>query len=339
MPDTLKGVDNVIRSWLTAYSDFWFNWLVIATLLVVAGLLFEGPEIWHEMLGLFRASEQERNIPKWKKSAGIIGWVLIVAGVAGEGVAETVVSKADGLVRNFDEIILADTQKVSSAARERAASAYERAARTEQETAQENVHAAKALKAAELARKEAEGSILQVAQANERASKNEKEAAQLRHDAEQERIERIRLEAIVAPRSLNLDQQRQIGKACGEFGGHNVSVFSYATDGEGAVLGMQIIAALRRAGIKIADDRASGMVTGGFDLGIHLRGPTSEEPFMECLKRAFTSIGHLAVAPINDPRPRAGSHDGRRRPRVSIRHCSGARDSWNKTCAYDELQH
>lgn len=122
------------------------------------------------------------------------------------------------------------------------------------------------------------------------------------------RAEVIRKEVnALGPRSLTLDQQQEIRDACPRFRGHNVSVFSYAGDGEGWSLGEQIMAALGSSGINIADARASGLTTGGLDVGIHLRGPNSEKPFMECLKQTLTSIGHLEVAPINDPIPRGGA--------------------------------
>ena len=79
-------------------------------------------------------------------------------------------------VQKFDEILLADVQKKTGAAFERAAQTEreasqenDRAAQAEQQAQQENERAAKALEAAEAARKEAEGFQLQIAQANERA--------------------------------------------------------------------------------------------------------------------------------------------------------------------------
>jgi len=136
-----------------------------------------------------------------------------------------------------------------------------------------------------------------------------KEAGEARQIAESERLERVKLEAIVAPRSLSLDQQRLIVSICTRFQGHNVSVNSYGMDGEGAVLGGQIIAVLRSAGITVADARASTVVTGGFELGIHVRGPSAEREFVSALGSALSSIGKLRVA-INDPPPKSGSEIG-----------------------------
>lgn len=142
-PDTLKGVDDFIRSSLEAFSGSWFDWLLIATGVVVIGLLFEAPEIWHETVqairGLFHSSESERRTPAWMKLAGTVGWVLIVVGVAGEFVAESFVSKADGLVRQFDEILLSEAQKEAGAAIERASANEKEAARLGKEAEDERL--------------------------------------------------------------------------------------------------------------------------------------------------------------------------------------------------------
>ena len=153
-----------------------------------------------------RSPQPNREISPWMKLAGTLGWVLIVVGVTGEFVADSFVSKADGFVQKFDEILLADAQRRTGAASERAARAFERAAQTEREASQENeraaraeqqateenAHAAKALEAAEVARKNAEGFSLQIAQANERAANAEARAS----EAE------LELGRIKSPRSL-----------------------------------------------------------------------------------------------------------------------------------------
>jgi hypothetical protein len=92
-----------------------------------------------------------------------------------------------------------------------------------------------------------------------------------------------------------------------KFRGHNVLVSSYGTDGEGSALGAQIISILQAAHINAADSRGGTMVTGGFDIGIHVRAPAEEYVFASALKDALSSVGKLMVAPINDPQPQAGS--------------------------------
>jgi hypothetical protein len=80
-------LDDLKRADLEAYSESWFTWLLIATGIVVVGLLFEFPEIWHETVqaikGLFQPSTPELqpstpeiHMPPWVKLLGTVGWVL-----------------------------------------------------------------------------------------------------------------------------------------------------------------------------------------------------------------------------------------------------------------------
>ena len=49
------------------------------------------------------------------------------------------------------------------------------------------------------------------------------------------------------------------------------------------------------------------MVTGQFDIGVHVRAPDKEYAFASTLANALSSIGKLKVFPVNDPEPRVGS--------------------------------
>jgi hypothetical protein len=128
--------------------------------------------------------------------------------------------------------------------------------------------------------------------------------------AEAEKLERLKLEARVAPRTLSLEQQRLITSTMREFAGHPaVRVSSYGLDGEGAALGAQIISVLRSAGITVHDETAQTIVTGGFENGIHLRGPASDTTFLMSLYNALSSTGKLDVF-VNGPSIRAGVIQG-----------------------------
>lgn len=207
-PMVVKGLDDLVRLDFETFRDIWFNRLLISTAVVAIGLLFELPEIWDESVSAIRALRQKvvHEIAPWMKLLVSVGWLLIVVGVVGEFVADSFVSKADGIVLTFDETLIADAQRKTGLASERAAGAFERAARTEREASQENERAAiaeqqaqqeneraaKALEAAETARKEAEGFQLQIAQANERAASAEQRAKE----------SELELARIRAPRSL-----------------------------------------------------------------------------------------------------------------------------------------
>ena len=273
MPDTLRGVDDLIRSNLEAFAAQWFWRLIAFTAIVAFGLFLELPEIWCETIEslkeIFHCGNHEHRLSPWAKIAGALGWLLIIVGVGGECIAEGFLFKADGLVVKFDEIMLMDTTTKAGTALERAAMA-ELAARAFQ---------------------------LQIAKANGRA-------AQLEKEAEAERLERAKLEAIIAPRSLTLDQQQKIADICRKFQGHAALVESYSTDAEASGLASQIIAVLHAAGVPVADDIATVMPVGGFETGVHVRAPNEEKDFASTIADALSSIGHLDVASPNDPLPK-----------------------------------
>ncbi|SRR6266478_2054883 len=228
-------------------------------------------EYWHELPEAITAL---RRAWSWKPLCIVVGGILITVGVAGELVVQRIASDKETALRKANDKIFTGLNIEAAQARRDASAASERASK-----------------------------------ADERASKNEKEAAQLRNMAEAERLERIKLEAIVAPRSLSLDQQAQIAAACSGFRGHRVLLTSYGMDGEAAALGAQIISALQAAHVTVLDGRASIMSAGGFDVGIHIRNQTSqstENDFISGLGNALSSIGKLQVS-VNDPWPRTGA--------------------------------
>lgn len=258
-PEIESTLDKMMRADLDAWSNLWFWCLVGSTVAVAIGIICEAPEIlqsvrfgnktiahirkfWYTRIQKIDLNGWERLSPelvltntqhgKWIIRIGLVGWTLVALGVAGEGVAEYFVNSAETNLRAFDEEVLAETQSKSLSASERAASAYVRAAQTEQEASQENERAAKALEAAETARKEAEGFQLQIAQANERASKSEKEAEQLRKDAETERLARVNLEQKLAWRQLSEAQAERIAKKLWPFAGQVFDFVTYGSEGE-----------------------------------------------------------------------------------------------------------
>lgn len=110
--------------------------------------------------------------------------------------------------------------------------------------------------------------VIATAQADS-AQANQK-AAEANKVAEQEQVERLRLEAQIAPRRLSPVQQYLVARDCKQFSGRRVRVVSYSLDSEGAVLAKQIVTTLTNAGMKVEDATASLMPLGGFSLGVHI---------------------------------------------------------------------
>jgi hypothetical protein len=115
-PDFVRishALDLAFKTDLQNLRDWYFDCLVACTALVGLGLLMEAPEIFHdfrEAIGrrsrelrywLTPSIEREKykELSARAKIASAVGWLLIVVGVAGEGVYEALVSKYDGACR------------------------------------------------------------------------------------------------------------------------------------------------------------------------------------------------------------------------------------------------
>jgi len=178
----VASVDEAIRNDLEAFRGVFFIFLVASTIVVMAGVVLEEAEEWmphlHRIIPVNPITEY-----RWAKQLVKLGWILIVVGVAGEGIFEVYVSRTDSILGKFDNVLIDDARKESSSAILGAATAN-----------------------------------MQVAEARQRTAELEKESAQLRKDAESEHLARVQVEAAVAFRSLNDHQKRDIGGALSRFG-------------------------------------------------------------------------------------------------------------------------
>ncbi len=125
-PGLVQALDELIRLDLQNCRDSYFWWLIFSSAVVAFGVILEGPEVIYETVGVFRRRfcprelEQHHHAPDWITLLALLGWVLVALGVAGEGIAEGYVSKADGLIQTFNDILLSDARKEAAFALERA---------------------------------------------------------------------------------------------------------------------------------------------------------------------------------------------------------------------------
>jgi hypothetical protein len=110
-PEFLRQVDNAIRSDLQSWRDMFFRLLVGSSLVVAVGVALEGPEVIHEVQNTWRTVKRETR--GWVKGVGLLGWILVVIGVAGEGVFELAFSISDGQIQTFDEILTSEAQRIA----------------------------------------------------------------------------------------------------------------------------------------------------------------------------------------------------------------------------------
>jgi hypothetical protein len=116
-----------------------------------------------------------------------------------------------------------------------------------------------------------------------------------------ERVEALKkanleLEKIVQPRSLTFDQQREIVEKLRKFAGKSANVISYGNDPEAITIATQLLAIFKAAGVRAFDSRSSVVLTGGFEMGVNVRGPDSEKEFVEATALALSSIGKIAAS-------------------------------------------
>jgi hypothetical protein len=120
-----------------------------------------------------------------------------------------------------------------------------------------------------------------------RIAQAEKSAGEANQKAESEKLERLKLEAAVAPRRLSLDDQRSCSLSLKAFTGERVVVSSYTLDSEAMGLAGQLISALNNAGIIAIDARSTLTPTGTIDFGIRING---NGPLVSAIKSALPSV-------------------------------------------------
>jgi len=108
-PEVLRQIDNAIRSDLQSWRDVSFHLLVWSSVLVAIGVALEGPEVVHDLCNVWRTAKPEASARI--KVIGVIGWILVVVGVAGEGIFEESFSISDGQIQTFDEILISEAQR------------------------------------------------------------------------------------------------------------------------------------------------------------------------------------------------------------------------------------
>lgn len=136
-PDLVTALDKMMRSDLDGWSSLWFWILVGSTIAVAIGIVAEAPEVWKE-IGLGRETvirirkwwylrvrridlngweklcpeliTRNESRRRWIVKAAFVGWVLVAAGVAGEGIAEYFVNESETNIRAFDEADVKEAQ-------------------------------------------------------------------------------------------------------------------------------------------------------------------------------------------------------------------------------------
>lgn len=123
--DTLRLVDEFARSGLKESRNMCFWGLIAFTAMVVIGVALDEAETFSFLRlspkGFIDTASRQRQ--SCIRRIATFGWILLVIGVAGEGIFEFLVSTADGFLQEFNSVLLADAQRRTAEANERAADA------------------------------------------------------------------------------------------------------------------------------------------------------------------------------------------------------------------------
>ena len=105
---------DTVRQSLIDRSDRWFFWLVVSSIVVGIGVCLEAPESTIALKRWFRHWRREPDVPPEDERslaipASYLGLLLVILGVAGEGIFEALSSNAETTLRAHDEQVLGDT--------------------------------------------------------------------------------------------------------------------------------------------------------------------------------------------------------------------------------------
>jgi hypothetical protein len=182
------------------------------------------------------------------------------------------------------------------------------AAEANSEAGKANERAASLERDAEQARGQIASANSAIADAVKQTESAKAVAAEANRKAEEERLERLKLEATVAPRNLSLAEQRTIASVLSRFAGRKVRIRSYALDVEAAVFGQQIMNCLQGANIPFDDHRMSESSLGAVATGVRVTG--QDGAFVTAILKALSSLGRVAVSPEAPPQGAAGMSMG-----------------------------
>jgi hypothetical protein len=145
-----------------------------------------------------------------------------------------------------------------------------------------------------------------LAGATEKAASAIERAETANKAAEDERLARLKLEAVIQPRDMSADEQKELKSAMRKFAGRLVSVRSYALDTEGSRLATIILSALHASGIQISDQRGNLFnLSAGWNVveGVQIAGPHSQDDLINALLKSPLGMDpHLKMFRKEDPR-------------------------------------
>lgn len=207
--ESIRRLDELVRNSDQLLRDRFFEGVIAFTVIVGIGVFLEFAE--HLPIRITRFNENgwlvvRHDLARWKRRAEWISTIVVLIGLAGEGLFEGLTSRADNILQTFNEVLIGSAVLRASDADERAEEARATAAGFDSSIAASNAEAKKATAQARSAEALAKKYESQIAESTARVKEAEARAAEARSMAEADHLARVKieeqLERIRLPRTL-----------------------------------------------------------------------------------------------------------------------------------------
>lgn len=246
-PEALKALEDK-RSALQGVRDGHFANLLLMTKLVAWGVILEGPELVYEIIAVikrWRRKKTRDHAPAFVTFIGLVGWILVSVGVAGEFWVDGKVNSDDNGIQTINIELLKDAGTSASAAAKAASDAKGDAGQAKAKSDSAVTSASTALTLAKGARREADSFENKITSADQKATDAETHLA----DAERQASAALAdLNLLKSPRLLT--NASQLADALRPFAGTEYTFSLVGEDHDSLNLLKQIDAGLQLAGWK-----------------------------------------------------------------------------------------
>jgi hypothetical protein len=197
-PAFLAHLDDIARADLEGFRDWYATCIFWSTFAVIVGCAMEVPEVLHEVWPDLFAKKFDKPI----KVVSSIGLLFVVLGIAGELSFEHWRSGYEGLLQNFENILLVDAERHAASAQQEAGDAKDSATKAANASVLATSASGDALGIAKGARKEADSFEKDIVSAKRQAADAESHLADALREVIAAKTELARLES---PRTLLID--------------------------------------------------------------------------------------------------------------------------------------
>ncbi len=240
--------------------DFWGAMLLVATCLVVIGLVFE---YWHEIRGFIGEVTRPAAAFPRTKFAEMTGAFLVTLGVAGELLFTYQASRVETKLRDNNYQIEAMLTKEAGDAKASANEAASAASRAKDDSGKATTAASNALLLASGARREADSFEKDIVSAKTQAAEAESHLADALQRAADAEKEVVRLNGMLADRQLTDLQLQLIAGKLSRYSGQEYTVTAYWESKESLGIANRIHASLQLAKWSYSAEGSKSQMLGG----------------------------------------------------------------------------